>query len=340
VKIKYSIVYTSSLIILFGLSSLKAQDNQDTPAPEATDDQGDYLDIKSGWFFGADAGTTLFYGDVTTFNVFPKFKDFNESFGSGVSIFGGKKIKWGLSGEIQLNSGKLEGIKMSIINNPFFFNTQYQSYSISAKYNISDFYSRKAGARGEGGRVINRMNIYITAGIGQVFYRSRLNYANDNRIKDYYGYKTTSASQLTGQQFLEKDKSLRTLIVPIGAKFQYKMNYKTEIVFDFYYVNSSSDKLDAWERSWTQNDRYMYMGAGLVLHFGKSESEDIPEKLRFKKNSSSSDDVPEEENKKGVFKSKSKRRSSSSDEDLNLRLKLFETQLKLFEMQHLMDEKK
>jgi len=343
-KLTYFINYTAIVVLLLLFSSrISAQQQYDSVT--VVDDQGQYLDFKSGWFFGADAGTTLFYGDVTTYNVFPKFSDFNKSFGHGISLFGGKQIKWGLSGEIQVSSGSLKGTKTDVANIPFFFNGDYQSYSLSAKYNISDLYLRKFGKRSNG-KNANRMNVYFTVGGGQVFYRSRLYYVAGNRLKQAYGYTETLPTQPTGQYLLEKSNSLSSIIIPVGVKFQHKLNYKTDLSFDFYYVNTFTDKLDAWERSWSHEDRYLYMAVGLVYHFGRREdSDEVPKSLRVssEKKEVSNDDASEAGDsapRKGLFGRRSRKSNSTDNDDLNLRLKLFDTQLKLFEMQNMIDNKK
>lgn len=312
------------------------------------DDQGSYLDFKTGWYVGGSVGTTLLYGDVTTYNVFPKTKDFSKSFGSGISLLGGKKIKWGLSGEIQLSSGKTKGYKESIKNNPFYCNATYQSYSFSAKYNLSDFYLRNMGNR-TNGKAANRLQTYISLGIGQVFFRSRLYYATDSRLKQTYGYKESAKGQITGQQLLEKDKALRALIIPMAFKFQYRLNFQTDLVFDFSYTTTFTDKLDAWDRNWTAKDRYMYVGVGLMRHFGRTADDELPKSLRYsylpkeKKSNNKIDDIDLSDVKpprKRLFGRKKKASSSTDDAELNLRLKLFETQLRLFEMQQMIDDKK
>lgn len=352
---KIFFTFFSTVFTCFSLQPLYAQQQQfdqieQVAEPEneevkMPDDQGNYLDLKSGWFLGGDIGTSLLYGDVTTYNVFPDFSNFNKIFGSGVSILGGKKIKWGLSGEIQLSSLKTKGYKTSIPNNPFYFNGDYRSYSVSAKYNLSDFYMRNMGKR-ISGKIPNRLQTYFSVGIGQVFFRSRLYYAADKRLKKTYGYKESAQGQITGQQLLEKDKALRSLIVPLSFKFQYRLNFQTDVLFDFYYVNAFSDKLDGWDRNWTAQDRYMYVGVGLVRNFGRTADDELPNSMRYlpqekkKKNEDMADNIiVTDDTKRGWFRRK-KRSTNVSDDELNLRLKMLDTQLKLFEIQQKIEEKK
>src|SRR6202007_255389 len=78
--------------------------------PEHTSEN--LMGIKQGWFIGADFGSNLFYGDVALYNVFPKYKDFGQSFGNGYSLYFGKKFKYGLSVEGQGLKSTLGGEKI------------------------------------------------------------------------------------------------------------------------------------------------------------------------------------------------------------------------------------
>jgi len=301
-----------------------------------------YPGFKTGWFVGADFGATLFYGDVTLYNTFPKFKDFKKSFGNGYSFYGGKKFRYGLTAEAQVFKGNLTGMKMADRLYPRYFQADIMDYSISLKYNLSQELFRASQQR----KFFNRLTIFATAGVGQAFFRSRLyKLANNDQwyLEKANGFSSTGIDSAgihsAGGLVTKKAGMLSAIILPIGGKINFKLNSKTDIAFDLRYVTVFSDKLDGWERSWSHYDKYMYLAVGLVYNFGRTDNDDVPGNQRYikteaKNNSSSSDDITPGGGKsegKGLFH----RKKTKADKDLELRLKMYELQLKLFEMQYL-----
>ena len=94
--------------------------------------------------------------------------------------------------------------------------------------------------------------------------------------------------------------------------------------------------MDAWDRDWTAKDKYNYIGIGVTYNFNRSHEDSPKKKAKEEVKNDAFDDeasVPAAKTKKGLF---SKKKKKEEDDLLKLRLKLFETQLKLFEMQYLM----
>jgi hypothetical protein len=309
----------------------------------------DLLGLKDGWFIGFDGGATLFYGDVALYNNFPKLKDLNKSMGGGVSVFGGKKFKFGLAAEIQLFKGTLKGEKQADNLYRRYFKADLLGYSVSAKYNLSQLLFREKNDRS----FFNRLALYINVGVGQTFFRSRLyKLANNNKwyLENVSGFTTSgidsAGPKSAGGLVNDRVQTVSAIILPVGAKLNFKLNAKTDLVLDVNYVTVFSDQLDAWVRSWSHKDRYLYTGIGLMHNFGNAKSDDIPDEDRFlrphtKKTKSKkvsgdayekSSSTSASDSKKGLFKKKEKK----EDKDLEIKLKLYELQLKLFEMQYLM----
>jgi len=301
-----------------------------------------YPGFKTGWYVGADFGSTLFYGDVALYNNFPKPQDFKKSFGNGYSLYGGKKFRYGLTAEAQIFKGNLTGMKMADKLYPRYFVADVMDYSVSLKYNLSQELFRVSQHR----KFFNRLTLFATAGVGQTFFRSRLYKlaVNDQwYLEKANGYSSTGIDSAgigkAGGLVTKKTGMLSAIILPIGGKINFKLNSKTDIAFDLRYVTVFSDKVDGWERSWTHYDKYLYMSVGLVYNFGRKDEKDLPDNQRFlkpkeKNTAATSDDITpgnEKHERKGLFK----RKKSKADKDLELRLKMYELQLKLFEMQYL-----
>lgn len=301
------------------------------------------MGIKEGWFIGIDAGPTLFYGDVTTYNIFPKLKDFKKSAGRAYSLYFGKKFKFGLSAEAQGSIGSLTGEKIADKLYPRYFVADIIDYSLSVKYNLTQMIFRET----QGRKFFNRFTVYATAGGGQLMYRSRLyKYANNGQ---WYLEKTNSfttasidsASATSGGGLVtDKTKYSSVGIIPVGVKFHFKLNAKTDIGLDVRYITVLSDNVDSWNRDWSHQDKYMYMAAGLVYNLGSTD-EDIPDEQKlFKKHKKSK--TKADDGYSGIQKTEKKslfgngKKSAKEDKDLEIKLKLYELQLKMFEMQYML----
>ncbi len=307
-----------------------------------------YMSLKQGWFIGADVGPTLFYGDVALYNNLPKRGDFSKSAGRGFSVFGGKKFKFGLSAEIQLFKGTLKGEKQADKLYRRRFNADLMGYSVSAKYNLSQLLFRDKNDR----KFFNRMSVYLTVGVGQTFFRSRLYKlaVNDQwYLEKVSGFSSTgidsASTTQAGGLVQDKAKTVSAIILPIGGKLNFKLNQKTNIVLDVNYVTAFTDQMDSWSRSWSHKDRYLYTGVGLMYNFGMAKESDLPDgdkllRPKSKNKSAGIDDGYEKSSsssngskKTGLFKKKAKK----EDKDLEIKMKLYELQLKLFEMQYLVE---
>ncbi len=301
------------------------------------------MGLKKGWFAGADFGSNLFYGDVALYNNFPKFKDFGKSFGSGYSFYGGKKFKWGLAAEAQLFKGTLQGQKVAPPLYQRYFKGDVMNYSINLKYNLSQLLFRNKQDR----KFYNRLGLFATVGFGQAFFRSRLyKFVGSNwYLEKTTGYSSSgidSAGQHSaGGLVVNKSKMQSAFILPVGGKINFKLNKKTDIVFDLYYVTVFSDLLDSWSRSWSHRDKYFYTGVGLCYNFGRGDDDEVPENQRIlrpkpkkaKATESSDDSDVKMSGSSTQRRSLFKRKDNKEDKDLELKLKLYEIQLKLFEMQ-------
>jgi hypothetical protein len=340
-KVIYLLIITFFSISLFSQSSWINSDHK------AENKMG----FKQGWFMGADFGTNLFYGAITMYNNYPKPKDFKESFGRGYSVNGGKKFKYGLAAEAQLFKGTIQGSKHSPPIYDRHFTGDVLSYSINLKYNLSQLLFREK----QGRKFFDRIGVFFTAGFGQVFYRSILYKQAFNGqwyIENVTGYKATgidlAGPNSGGGVITAKSSRASSLMVPIGGKINFRLNKKTDIVLDVYYVNVFDRSMDSWYRAWTKDDKYLYTGLGICYNFDRGDDDEVPDEERMFKpghkkrrgssSSSNSNDTsaPTSLNteKKGLFQRKSKK----EDKDLEIKLKLYELQLKLFEMQYMLTQ--
>ena len=307
--------------------------------PEHT--QETFLDFSNGWFVGMGGGATIHYGDVALYNHWPKFRDYDQSIAGGFAIYGGKKIAYGLAAEIQLSKGKLMGQKIADKLYNRYFKADFMDYSVSVKYNLTQQLFRKPHYS----KIISRTSLHLTAGAGQTFFRSRLYkqaYNGQWYLERVSGYDATgidSAGITSAGGLVTTRKGMTSaLIVPVGGKINYKLNHRTDVTMDIRYVTVFSDELDAWVRSWSHKDRYLYLGIGFTLNIGKKDDEDVPKEKRFIPNEESTTtagavdgDIPAI-----PLPGKKSGKKTKADRELELKLKMYEMQLMIFELQYLM----
>ena len=197
----------------------------------------------------------------------------------------------------------------------------------------------------------SRFKLYAQLGVGYMWYRSQLFDTETFNTKDFEGYVEVENTQNVSQKVLsDKTNKATTLTFPYGLALVYQYNHNMSFHLDLTQTGTPDDRLDAFSRSWTANDKYSYIGVGITYSFNKSV-EDAPKKREKKGVDEASDtaDASESASDEGISvvpvkkKNKNKRtktnnKSSEDDELLNVRLKLFETQLKLFEMQYLLGQ--
>jgi hypothetical protein len=331
-------IFAAALLASMYLQAQEKSEGEDWVNPEHTPEK--FLDFKNGWFVGLAGGPTLHYGDVALYNYWPKFKDYDQSIAGGFSLFGGKKIIYGLAAEIELSKGKLMGQKIADKLYNRYFRADYMDASLSVKYNLTQQLFRKSHYS----KIVSRTSLFLTAGAGQTFFRSRLYkqaYNGQWYLEKAIGYNTTGVDSAgitsAGGLVTTKKGMVNSLMVPVGGKINYKINHRTDVTMDVRYVTVFSDEIDGWVRSWSHKDRYLFIGIGFTLNIGKKDDEDLPKDKRFIKDkdekaaSSSDPEIPQI-----PLPGKSSGKKSKSDRELELKLKMYELQLMIFELQYLM----
>jgi hypothetical protein len=285
-----------------------------------------------GAFISLSAGTNMYFGDLAAYNLFPRPSQFSDHLTSAFKATMGRDIKWGLGAQLNYQTGSLIGTrKTGKHSSTYSFNNKFYDISLQLNYNLNDVISKKSE--------FNRFTIYGHIGFGSMWYRTQLYDTYTFGTKDYEGYVEVDNTQSLAQKTLSDNaKRARTWTIPYGVRINYRYNYKMDFHFDFTQTSTFTDRLDAFSRDWTANDKYNYVGIGVTFNFNRS-SDDAPKKKAKKEipdDESTSDNSDNLKNK--IFGGKKKRKSSKEDELLNVRLKLFETQLKLFEMQYLLNK--
>ncbi len=314
--------------LIFSATPALAQDNSDESGESSGEENlGPVFD---GAFAKISAGPSIYYGDLADYYVFPKFSQFGTHIRSAYKIEIGRDIIGKLGASFHFQKGSLKGTRRpGEQSREVFFRTDYNDIALSVRYRLSESLLRANPYR--------RYYFNAFVGAGMMWWRSQLYDRETKYTKDYEGYiETESTVNSPNKGLLDKAKRPNILVIPYGVTFGYRLNFKTDIFVDVSQTSTFTDRLDAWARSWTAKDKYLYIGVGVTYNFNRSKAEDGIKKKEKpeKEESEETSEATPAPTKKGLF---GKRRKSKDDELLNIRLKLFETHLKLFEMQYLLE---
>ena len=293
--------------------------------------------VFDGASVSVSTGVNVYYGDIAAYNLFPRPRQFKDHMTSAFKFSLAREIKWGLGARLSYQKGSLIGTRKTGKHSSLVtFENHFNDISLQARYFLNDALFKK--------NEYNRFKLYGFLGFGYMWYRSQLYDTETFNTKDYEGYIEIETTQNLSQKTLsDKTGKAKTWTVPYGLTLVFKYNYKMDLHLDFTQTTTFTDRLDAFDRDWTAKDKYNYIGIGVTYNFNRTK-DDAPKKRPKKEdekddstdNSSDSESTKNETIRKGIFSKKNKRKNSSDDELLNVRLKLFETQLKLFEMQYLL----
>ncbi|MBL4594903.1 MAG: hypothetical protein JKX68_13980 [Flavobacteriales bacterium] len=312
---------------------------KETSTTEDEDNEGgddkNFGPIFDGASISLSAGMNVYFGDIAAYNLFPRPSQFGDHVTGAFKFSIARDIKWGLGAKFNYQRGSLEGTRKTGKNSSVkSFRNRFYDVSLQVRYLLSDalFKKNKDG----------RFKLYSHIGVGSMWYRTQLFDTETLNTKDYEGYIEVENSQGLAQKTLsDKTAKARTWTIPYGVTLIYRYNHKMDFHLDFTQSATFTDRLDAFERDWTAKDKYDYIGIGITYNFNRT-SADAPKKRKKKTaiKDAYSDDESTSDNsgdiKKKLLGKKRRLKKSKSDELLELRLKLFETQLLLFEMQYLM----
>jgi hypothetical protein len=275
-------------------------------------------------------GTNNYFGDLAAYSFLPRTDQLKQYLTPGFKLSIARDIKWGLGAELSYQRGRLIGTRKTGKNSSqISFRNQFFNLALQVKYDLGAVLFKK--------KTETRLKLYSNFGLGYMWYRTQLFDSETLNTKDFEGYIESDNTISTAQKVLsDKTPKAKAFTIPYGIILTYKISHKVDVHFDLTQTSTFTDRLDAFNRSWTAKDKYNYTGIGLTYNFNRT-LDDAPKK-RQKKNKPTKEKVENVSeapvNKIGLFGS-NKKKAKEDDELLNIRLKLFETQLKLFEMQYL-----
>lgn len=322
----------------------------DSPATSSSAGGGKFFD---GFSVGASAGVGLFHGSLADYDMFAPFEDFNTYYKFAWRAYAQRDIKWGLGIKLQFEKGQLGGGRLPGLQSlPVTFESKYNTLGLVIDF---DILNALLGSKKE----LNAQKFFLNAelGIGYIWFRAATYWdAEDGRVRDYVGYTVTDPEAPTQRYLLDsKTKPATTFNVPVGFTFGYRINYATDITFSYTLNNTSTKRLDAWARDFNSNDKYSYFGIGLRYNFNRTSDQypakkvkksaenaengtgmPLPAGANLQKDGSQPNNVdlgkPVQSRKAMTVEGANK--AESMDE---ARRQMFELQLKLFEMQYLLN---
>lgn len=291
----------------------------------------------NGAWISISGGMNYYYGDIARYRVFPRPSQFDEHIRSAFKVSLGREIKWGMGAQASFQKGSLIGTrKTGKQSSTVTFENQFYDVSFEINYLLNKALFKH--------NEYNRFYLYGYIGVSSVWYRSYLYDTETLNTKDFEGFIERPETQGVSQKnLLDKDGNPQTFAIPVGMRLNFRYNHKMDIHLDCSLTSTFTDRLDAFSRNFTAKDKYAYVGLGVTYNFNRTKDDAPKKREKQKKDTTDSADATSEKDsdiKSGILsrnKSNNKR-GKKDDELLNIRLKLFETQLKLFEMQYLIGQ--
>lgn len=291
---------------------------------------GQPLKLFNGVSVGGAVGPSWFMGDLADYKAVPAPNDWNETLGFNWSLYLRKEFKYGLGVKLQYDKGNLQGGRVIGDASPHLdFETDYQAFHLQFSYNLFN------PIFGEEKKLRYYLNGEI--GIGLTLYRSLSIWGEGPAlVRDFEGY--TSTEEPATQRYADLDRApmSQTINIPIGLTFGYMLNHRVDATAQVMLNNVMTDRLDTFARDRSARDKYATFTVGLRYNFNRTEDDMPPRKKRKnkKRDNVSPNELDLGDKLKPVkgFKANKKR----DQELLNAMMRMYELQLKLFEIQYLM----
>ncbi len=199
------------------------------------------------WKINLNGGTSLFFGDIKQYRIWPITNYENEwRLGGGVAITRQFSPIFGLRGQAVF--GQLSGTHRSWNR---FFDDNYIEFNLNTVVNMSNLIGRTHNNR--------FANIYLTAGIGLLNYNTTLYRLSDKKI---VGNEGNGNGKGIGGRTLEG-------IFSGGIGVDFKINDKFSVNIETTNRIMNSDKLDTWVNGFPY-DVYNYTSLGISFKLGTS----------------------------------------------------------------------
>ena len=198
----------------------------------------------SGWSLNANAGLSLFYGDIENYEFYKAFENNNEyRFGFGGML--GKQLSPLFSLRGQLFYGDLSGTKRKA--NKWFEGDVFES-SLSTTLDLTNLFL---------GKKDRLLGVYAMVGIGLAQWRTSLMVHPTNEAIRENGYKGGSGF----------DERTVEAVIPFGLGLDFRLSDHWNIIVEGTLRPVNSDLLDANEGGF-QFDFYSYNFVGITYNFG------------------------------------------------------------------------
>lgn len=311
---------------------------------------GEPIEFFNGFSFGLSAGVGLFHGSLADYDMLAPFNEFDTYYKFAWRVYAIREIKWGLSAKLQFETGSLAGGRLPGKESlPIDFETEYNTISALASFDILNGLFKKDDTE------LDKYKFYLNAeiGIGITMYRSFQYWRDSGILRDYVGYTVADENPPT-QRYSAKTKDSQAIAfnVPVGFTAGYRINYKTDVTFNYTLNNLMTNNFDAFDREYRANDKYSYFGVGVRYNFNREKEQYPKKKVKKEKEEKDKDskwslfgskkeDVsPNEVSLEEPLQSRQSNGVNPANESKEMeevRMKMFELQLKLFEMQYLLN---
>ena len=218
--------------------------------------------FKSYWQINASTGTSLFFGDIKQYKIWPVSNYENEwRFAGGLQLVKQISPVFGLRG--QALYGKLAGTRREWNR---YFELNYFEFNINTTVSLRNIIKKYKSS--------NLWDAYFILGLGLTNYNTEVKELSTHKVVKKVGYGN-------GKSF-----GGRTLqgIMTGGLGFDFKLNSKWNLNIESSSRFMNSDELDGWVNGY--DDVYNYTSVGVSYKFGvKNESKELSNEKKESKKS-------------------------------------------------------
>ncbi len=221
-------------IALFTASSLSAQDSG-----------RESYKLPDNWSINANFGSSLFWGDLRVYDIYPVSNYENErKWAYGVII--GKRLSPVFEIRGQLLNGKLSGTKRT---EKQYFNADIFEYNL---HTTIDFVNLIYGYNPD-----RKLNFYGSVGIGFVDFRSVKRQLGTNKYLDSRGWSANGTV---------KEKRTTETVIPFGFGAKYNFDRRFSVTGDVMWRAANTDLIDV-TKGGSKYDMYSYISLGVTYRF-------------------------------------------------------------------------
>ncbi len=193
-----------------------------------------------------NGGLLSHYGDVKRYRYYP---------GDELSFGGGFGLNYHITPLLTLRGSFLAGqLVGEMPRSDRHFENNFMEYTFNGIINFNQLFAPNS-------RSNEFFSIYGVAGVGLISYRSKLMTISSDQVLESYGYASDGTT---------KEDRITDMTIPLGIGLKFRLSERFDIGIESAFRATKTDKLDAVNRSFSDNDVYNYTSLGITIRLGSN----------------------------------------------------------------------